>query len=161
MVEELLEFLVGIVDEELFVAVRLKDLETSDIQHADEGRLRRRTVQRAVDAIHKKAERLLVQRLAQSSEFLHGLLLRPGLGDPFTSCQYARPEYRFRELRNGNAEQMASAFGLGGVRHESIVRTCRRNYDVTYVKNCRHNPEKVKLLNRRKSYDVQGILSRI
>ena len=56
VVEELLQLLVGVVDEELFVSVGLEDLETSNIEHPDEGRLRGRAVQRAIDTVDEKPE---------------------------------------------------------------------------------------------------------
>lgn len=60
VVEELLQFLVGVIDAELFERVELENLKTGHIQDSDEGStLPLRSVQRPVDAAHQPAEHAL------------------------------------------------------------------------------------------------------
>ena len=63
VVEELLQFLVGVVDAELLKRVEFEDLETGHIQDTDEGStLPLGSVQRSVDAAHQPAEHALETR---------------------------------------------------------------------------------------------------
>ena len=64
VVEELLELLVGVVDAQLLEAVQLEDLESGDVEDADEGGpLALGPVQRPVDPVDDPLEEALVHRL--------------------------------------------------------------------------------------------------
>lgn len=72
MVEELLELLVGVIDAELLEAVDVKDLESGNVEDADEGgALALGAVEGAVDAGDDPLEEPLVHRLRYR---LHGKL---------------------------------------------------------------------------------------
>ena len=82
MVEELVKFLVRVVDAELLERVRLEVLETEDVEDADKLRRVLAGVGALVDVIHEPGERPRVERLGHGVPVLSRLIvLERDLGD--------------------------------------------------------------------------------
>merc|ERR1719383_219102 len=81
VVEELLETLVGVVDQKLLEGVELENLETGDIQHTNEGLSWIGRVQRVVDKTHDPIKETSVQRLGSSGDGESDLVLVLSLFD--------------------------------------------------------------------------------
>ena len=122
MVEELVKFLVRVVDAELLERVRLEVLETEDVEDADKLRRVLAGVGALVDVIHEPGERPRVERLGHGVPVLPRLIvLERDLGDVAADVDLPQ-EKHLADGRLVETEQSGDRVDDGRV----IVRQVRR-----------------------------------
>jgi hypothetical protein len=111
VVEELLQLLVGVVDQQLLERVLAKDLETRDVEDADERRLDL-LAQRLVDLLDEPEEQAVVQRLGERVARVAGLLGRQVRRDDLTTGADLRLAERVVELLLVDLQQVGDVADL-------------------------------------------------
>lgn len=117
------------IDAQLLKPIRLEDLESRDVQHANERlcasssssssahaarALPRR--QALIDAVDERAKVLFVERLCERADLGDDLVARARLRDPLAAGADARAEERGRERVGGDAEEEGGLFERGARR---------------------------------------------
>ena len=137
MIEQLLEFLVGVIDTQLFEGVQGEDLEPGDIQNANERRaLSFASIERFVDARDDPLEHAFVNSLGDRFDSVINLntdrlsvdvwgrthlSLCLSFGDEVSSHFQFRFEEGSHEVRDRNAQQMTDLLRHGVVRQGRLI----------------------------------------
>lgn len=123
VVEELLQLLVCVVDAELFEAVEAKDLESGNVEDADEaGPLALGPVERPVDPVDDPLEEPLEGGLGDGLDGELDLLLGLGLGDVVPAHLDPGPEEGLDHLVDVDAEEVCHLLGHGVVGQDRLIR---------------------------------------
>lgn len=157
VVEKLLESFVGVVDAELFKGVVFKDLETGDIQNANEGSVVVASLQSLVDLVDNGAKRALVQALRKRLQGILNLLGISGLVHPLATSLDARAKETLDKLLRVDAKEVTYSLGLGDIENPSLVGALRTKLNVANVENGRHDAEDFVLLVRREPHDSERV----
>eukprot|EP00042_Codosiga_hollandica_P058624 m.886787 g.886787 ORF g.886787 m.886787 type:complete len:1258 (+) comp59913_c0_seq1:2120-5893(+) len=112
VVEELLQALVGVVDEQLLERVELEDLETGNVKHTNEVGARRLGLDGLVDATHKPLEHALVGGLGQRLDGVDNLVKSAALDGVLVAGLDARAQQSLGEVLDAQAQQMRHNLGL-------------------------------------------------
>ena len=112
VVEQLLQFLVSIIDAQLLKAVELEDFETGDIQDTNEaGTLTLGAVKRSIDAGHNPLEKPFESGFGKGFDGKFHLLLGLSFGDKVSANLDARSQEAFGHLIDVDAEQVSNLLG--------------------------------------------------
>ena len=112
VVEQLLQFLVSIIDAQLLKAVELEDFETGDIQDTNEaGTLTLGAVKRSVDTGHNPLEKPFESGFGKGFDGKFHLLLGLSFGDKVSADLDARSQEAFGHLIDVDAEQVSNLLG--------------------------------------------------
>lgn len=137
------------------LTVRLEDLETSDIQYADES-LGNGSTERLVHPVDNRTKHALVQRLAHRCELIHHLLWGSRLSDPLATGFHLWADEGVGEVRVVEAEKEGDHLHLRAVDEMRLLRSCDR--DVAEVEDSGEDFEQLELLGGGEADDGEGVL---
>ena len=122
VIEQLLEFLVGVINAELLERVQREDFEAGNVENADERRaLPFASIERLVDARDNPFEHALVDGFGDRLDGVVDLSLCLRLGDEIPADFQLRLEERPNEVRDRNAQQMADFLRDGIIGQRGLV----------------------------------------
>lgn len=116
VIEQLLQFLIRIIDTELFKAVKMEDLKTSNVQNANEtGSLSLGPIQRSIDSADNPLEKSLIKSFGNGFHSKFDLLLGLSLGDVISAHFNPGSQERLCQLIDINAQEMRDLLSHGVV----------------------------------------------